>query len=72
MKNLTVEQRITACRKAKEAKDKVFTEKMIWCLENLTPLETIHEIMGCGFTDDVKLSFFKEITFNRTIKFKNK
>tara|TARA_R110002126_G_scaffold280211_1_gene427495 strand:+ start:110 stop:319 length:210 start_codon:yes stop_codon:yes gene_type:complete len=55
-----------------EVNDGVFTEQMSWYLENLTPLETIHEIMNSGYSDEEILLFFKEITFNRTIKFKNK
>lgn len=55
-----------------EVQQKAFVESMSWYLENLTPLETIHEIMGSGFDDDEKLLFFREITFNPTIKFKNK
>ena len=55
-----------------EVQEKAFVESMSWYLENLTPLETIHEIMCSGYDDDEKLLFFREITFNPTIKFKNK
>jgi len=72
MANLTIKQRITISHKAKEAKDKIFEENMLWYLENLTPLETIEEIMGAWDDDNMKLRFFKEIAFNSSIKFKNK
>ena len=72
MSNLTKKERITISRQQKEKRDKIFAESMKYYMENLTPLETIEEIMGAGWTDDEKLIFFKQIASNRSIKFKNK
>ena len=69
MKDLKVSKRII---ENGEVQEKAFAESMSWYLENFTPLETIYEIMGSGWDDDEKLLFFREITFNSTIKFKNK
>jgi len=69
MENLTIVKKII---ENGEVNESAFSEQMIWYLENLTPLETIHEIMCSGFSDEEILLFFKEITFNNTIKFKNK